>query len=247
MAGTLNPLGRGKLSPLAVGLLAYWRLEEASGSRADALGVATLTDVLGNVGQAAGRIGNAAQFTAASKKKLNRAVDSFRLSGDLTVSVWIFPDLIAGGDSVAGRGVAAVHTGDLTGDWILGVGTVTSVGTSDITFFNWKNSGQDTTGKHRTSGRAVVLSQWQHLVARRVSGVYSIWHNGVSQALAADAGTLQGWSNTKLTLGTSWNDPSDSPAYYYEGRIDELAIYGRALADSEIAQLYNGGNGLAPV
>lgn len=237
----LSPLGQGRAPSLTDGLLAYWRLEEASGQRADALGAYPLTDVNTVTGNP-GKLGNAAQFTAANLESLDNSSD-LKLIGDLTVSAWVYYDtLIANSD---GRGIMAFHTGESIGDWGLHVPSAGAAG--GIAFYHWKTAGNDTTGHHRTASNfgLAAAATWYHLVARRSAGVYTLWLNGVSQTLTTDIASSTGWGNTKFSIGTNWK--AGGSAYFWNGRVDEVAIYNRGISDGEIAQYYNGGSGYAPV
>ena len=88
--GAFAPDGTCTLDSAAV---AYWKLEEASGARADAIGANTLTDS-NTVTVAAGRVGSAGQFVAANSETLT-SVDNAALSMgniDFTLSAWVYLD-----------------------------------------------------------------------------------------------------------------------------------------------------------
>lgn len=77
-------------SPLLTGLVAYWKLDEASGNAADSVGSNTLTAVNAPV-SAAGQVGNARAFVAASQQALRIGSPAGIAPGtsDFTVSFWI--------------------------------------------------------------------------------------------------------------------------------------------------------------
>lgn len=68
--GDLAGGGAATADPLLTGLKAYWKLDEASGTRSDSIGAYTLTDN-NTVGSAVGKIGNAASSVAASSEYLS--------------------------------------------------------------------------------------------------------------------------------------------------------------------------------
>src|SRR5262245_39117478 len=76
---------------LTDGLISYWRLDEASGSRADSHGGNALTEN-GGVGSAAGKISGAADFDG-SNDYLSRADNADLSTGDIdfTVQAWVNP------------------------------------------------------------------------------------------------------------------------------------------------------------
>src|SRR6185295_10218115 len=74
-------------------LVAYWKLDETSGSRSDSFGSNTLTDN-NTVGSTAGKVGNAAQFIQANTEYLS-AADNAALSVadiDFTFAFWVYLD-----------------------------------------------------------------------------------------------------------------------------------------------------------
>ena len=235
---------RGALAPLTLtskvpsslvnGLLAYWKLEEASGSRADSAGSNTLTDN-NTVTQGAGKIGNAAQFTAANIEYLNKTGTTFKFAGvDFTAAAWVNPTSLASAGSDSGRGIMRSLSGDTTGDWSMGV-----VANGGIRLYHWQSNGNDTTGKRLSvSSGLTPLSTWTHLVYRRSSGVYTLWVNGVSQSFTV-AATLTGWGNVGFEMGRNF----PQAVYSWDGLIDEAAIWDRGITDAEIATLYNSGAG----
>src|SRR5262245_2022186 len=77
-------------SPLLNALMAHWRLEEASGTRVDAHGGNNLGDI-NTVGQAAGKLGNAASFLAASEESLTIGDNAALRMGDInfTIAGWV--------------------------------------------------------------------------------------------------------------------------------------------------------------
>ena len=73
--------------------IAFWKLGEASGTRVDSIGSNDLTDN-NTVTQAAGKIGNCAQFTAANSEYLSIADNAALSTGDIDFSIvfWVYFD-----------------------------------------------------------------------------------------------------------------------------------------------------------
>ena len=114
---------------------------------------------------------------------------------------------------------------------------------------DWNQSGEKlmfTNGANITSRVSPVLlpkNQWAHVIARLDGNC--CFFNGVKYNFV-DGSSVQS-ALGPLNIG--------SPVYVgvdnynvsqraIRGRIEQLAIWGRALSDSEVAQLYNGGAGL---
>lgn len=234
----LNPnalrIGGGGARGLAAGLLAYFKLEEGSGTRASEIGIFPLTDV-NTVVSDTGKIGSAALFASANLEGLTSTAGGLALLGDFTISAWVNPSALAAGDGTDGRGIVAFHANDAIGDYLLGVRP-----TGAIVCKQWKNTGSDATGGHVTSTTPVTTGSFQHIVALRRAGTYFLYHNNVSLSHAS-VGSLTGYGNAKFVIGSSWTQTQAT--YNWDGLIDELAIWNHGITDAQVSQLYNGGAG----
>jgi hypothetical protein len=95
-----------------------------------------------------------------------------------------------------------------------------------------------------TSGLTLQTGTWYQVVGRKASGWGDIFVNDVAVGSGSLSSPVTNNSSTyPLLLGR--RNPSGQPGFYMDGRMDEVAIWSRALSDPEIAQLYNNGNGLA--
>ena len=90
--------------------------------------------------------------------------------------------------------------------------------------------------------RNVNDGQWHH-----VAGVY----DGANMFLYVD-GTLDvsqpatgsiAQNSAPLRIGANASDGEDGTGYYFNGLIDEVSIYNRALTASEIQAIYTAGSG----
>ena len=96
-----------------------------------------------------------------------------------------------------------------------------------------------------TNASVVTISPvaWQHviLVVDRATGTATIYHN-------ATDGTTD--STISLQAGAAFNVNSSlvigamKDGHYFDGTINEVAIWNEELTSSEITALYNSGNGL---
>ena len=92
--------------PQAGNLVSRWLMDEASGTRADIVGINTLADI-NTVGAGTGlslagiELDNSADFERDNDEHLkitNAAQSGLDITGDLTFSVWINPESASGGD-----------------------------------------------------------------------------------------------------------------------------------------------------
>jgi hypothetical protein len=81
------------VATLGTNLVSYWNLDEASGTRADAVGANPLT-AINNPGQAAGVVGQAVQPNAASHQALQVSSASTLTGGDtnFAMALWFYVD-----------------------------------------------------------------------------------------------------------------------------------------------------------
>ena len=83
------------------------------------------------------------------------------------------------------------------------------------------------------NGNVLVVGQWKHVVMTHDGVNDKIYMNGVLVNTKASAGPLH---KTKYPLGIGY-DPIDK-ANFFDGSLDDIQIYSRALSDVEIAALY---------
>lgn len=75
--------------------------------------------------------------------------------------------------------------------------------------------------------------RWYHLAVTRDGSTYSLYVNGVLARTGQDSHVIPD-AATPLTIGhAEWT--------YFDGMLDEVSMYGRALSAAEIAVIYNAG------
>ena len=87
---------------------------------------------------------------------------------------------------------------------------------------------------------AVPTGRWIHLVGVRDASCLKIrlYMNGSLVASAADPTGGQLWNAGPDFIGRRWSCATNNP---FNGSIDEVSIYNRALTDCEVAALFNAG------
>ena len=175
-----------------------------------------------------GQIGNAIDFDGSNDYLRTSATNIGNGATELTLAMWIKPD-----DKDNWDGLLTNKAGDFTGialaDYISDGQTVYSP------TFRVMNAG------NVTSTTDTPVGQWSHVVAVWKSGeIHRIYIDG---ALGAnnDAGAYNGaismdgddywYIGTDRLIANRW----------YDGLIDDVGIWTRALSDTEILQLYVGG------
>lgn len=207
-------------------LISYWRLEEASGTRADSGGGGnTLTDV-NTVTQAAGKAGNAALFTAANSEQLTHA-DSAALSTgniDYTLSAQVYFNSQTSERAIVSKFDAAGQR-----EYTLRLNSISG----KMQFIISSNGTTLTTLNADTFG-ALSNSIWYAVVAWHdsVNDVLGISVNDVSNTVSYSSGSIDGTSLFRL----GDNNFGD----FMDGRIDEVGFWKRVLTAAERTALYSG-------
>lgn len=222
----------GRVPDLIAGLVSHWKLDEASGSRADAYGTNTLTDN-NTVTQGAGKIANAAQFTASNSEYLSCADNpSLRIFGtDFSFAFWVYLDT----KSADQRFVSRIHASLGTArDYRIAY----DVASDRFVFLIFT-----TTGSPQASASTFgspSLATWHFIVANYTLATKTL-------GISVNAGTENTTVHTGLTQNsnTSFNIGRDAFGGYANGRIDEVSFRKRTLAAPERITLYNAGNGIA--
>ena len=89
------------------------------------------------------------------------------------------------------------------------------------------------------STTTLQTGQWYHLAATyKANDRVEMYVNGVLEATTLIPGVTRGTNSNPLTIGAS----AQWAGRYFDGRIDEPALYNRALSATEIASVMNGGS-----
>lgn len=204
-------------------LVSYWSLGEASGTRFDAHGTNDLSDN-GSVSSVTGKVGSAANFPAGGTRYLSGTLAS-SLPEQFAVSFWVNPVSLKQNGGMITISADASNYIEYTDHGGFGETFLTEVaGVSD---YGWRPG-------------TLVAGQWSHFVIN-VQGPLlsdiSLWENGVEITNSRTA-------NLPTGLDTVWiGESRNSPGRYWDGQIDEVGVWSRALSSSEISDLYNSGSG----
>lgn len=92
-------------------------------------------------------------------------------------------------------------------------------------------------GTELNSSVGITANTWFHVLSIYASTTMSIWVNG--SFAGSSINTTTDTFNT-VSLG-AWN--RTTPAFFLNGRLDDIRIFNTALDASDVAYLYNSGNG----
>lgn len=209
------------------GLVSFWGLNEASGTRVDGVGDNDLSVSGSSVGNAAGKVDSAAQFQSGTTGRLEIANNSsFNMNGgDFSISVWAYLDNRTGTQVFAskyGSGGYAVYYEPLDSAFLFS--TYAGGGLTKA-----MSLGQPSTGT------------WYHIV-----GV----HDSVANTNTIRINDQYENVNTSVTDQPDNSGPfviggfGSGGQFIANGRVDAVGLWNRKLTSGEITALYNDGDGL---
>lgn len=196
--------------------------------------------VIGNIATTSFSTGNALNFNGTSTDYVDTVDLSWATSSSFTISGWIKPDNVSTKHTVIGK---------YNWEYTLYVDYDVSTGFSYPYFRYYDNAGVNSLSlRGKTAdGRQLEAGKWYHIVVTYDGGTSAkIYVNGYNDGVIPDAG-LTGTNDVNFT-GTFKNTTdvlrvgsgfvSSGTNYHFDGVIDEVRIYNRALSQGEITALY---------
>ena len=221
---------------LADAPLAYWRFGEAHGQ--------TIADAVGQHSGAASRSGltygvpgivegdTAIAFDGDQGRILVADAWDFEGQSPYSFEVWI---KLTPNDSSFSRILAKEQSGNPRQGYIFIASDRGDAGLPSIAMERWVDGDKVL---HNVFTGAIDSTKWTHVVARYDGALSEIFINGVSvisNAPSVDAGLVPNTGVLTLGAGNAGGSP-------FSGTMDELAIYGRALSNTEIERHYKAGS-----
>lgn len=224
---------------LLSGVISVWELNETSGTTAfDAHGSNDGANNSAVVNQS-GILGTSYYLNSAYIGIPNTD-GVFNLGGNFTVSMWVkiaYP-------SIASRALLALGT-SLTTKWQYML-YATGAETDDTLSFYVRTASGASSAMYSASNGSIFDSNWIHVVGTYDSSLSTerikLYLNGSEEAVADGYAEDIVGIDEELAIGKWGSGTTPLVASTY---VDQTAIWGRTLSDTEVAQLYNSGNGLA--
>lgn len=148
-------------------------------------------------------------------------LSNLALNGEFTISVWIKSNATtapgAPREILSSRSVENhfLLREDPAGGWV---------------FYDWTGSGVSNV---TTFGSVIYLDQkWHHLVVTRSRTATKTYVDGVFKNSSTSLSGTVAYSNTTIFIGTS------GASQYFNGGIDNVRLYSRALTSMEVHQMY---------
>lgn len=203
-------------------LVAGWTLNETSGTRADVKGSRNLSEVSTVVGST-GKVGNAATVFNGSARYLTGASTLSFAAKSFSISCWV--KALAAPFGVFGPAVSF---------WRLGGGGFMLGTYLDKYAFIVPADGL-------VSTNVAWDAEWHHLVGVYRPGVSTTIYLD-NQEFVGPPGSFTTQTSVVLNIGTF----TDTPGWFrFNGQVDEVAIWYKAITAKEVEYLYNNGNGIS--
>jgi hypothetical protein len=220
--------GGGGASSLLTGLIGYWKLDEASGTRNDAHGSNHLTDN-GSVGSNTGKLGNAADLDGVNDSLiLGDNADLSTGDIDFTWTCWMYLDT-----KPTGNNAYAIHKQDEYGLLYRDYGghdRLAFLVNDGAVIVNASTLGSPSTGTW------YFIVCWHDATANTIN----IQVNDGTVDSAATAGTAPSDTANEFQLGRY----TAGTPLRWDGRLDGVGFWKRVLTATERSNLYNSGSGL---
>lgn len=235
--GTRGAIDIASNDDLFTGLVSHWPFEESAGGPwVDAEGTNDFTLVSGTSFSGTGKINNAIDLDAASVAIITVADNaSISFTTEFTISAWIRLEALT-----ANLGILGKWNYSSDGGWVFQTDSVdgnglmcfvaTAAGDTGETWLRWTDVGH-------------VVDTWYHVVLvydgaeTGNAGRMKAYNNGSLLTISAENGTIPATlqnDSSPLRLGMF----GTGLARHFNGRIDEMRLWNRALTAGEVIELY---------
>jgi hypothetical protein len=186
-----------------------------------------------------GKFATAAEFDGIDDQISISSSPSVNVTSAVTVEAWIYPKAMPNFSEGAGI-VSKGNNGNDARYELLTVATL-PVG-ANAAFFRLTNHGTvdpvDGVTKPYIYGGNMPLNAWSHVVGSYDGSVMSLYVNGIQVASQPATGGSITTDNNPLFIGVRQNQSGSTGKSHFKGKIDEVAVYGRALAPDEVLSRY---------
>jgi hypothetical protein len=215
------------------GLASWWRAE---GNTLDSVGPNS-GSARSVVGYAPGMVGTAFDFNGVNTFIELSNTPSLNPTGSLSIEGWIYPRVDQGNFIFSKWSGGGDYAANMSYGFHANTGRGLSFAVSDLAH-------EYDSGFHNLQVHGVLkLNAWNHVAAvyDQATGARQIYVNGVKVAERIDPAITILAGFARVTIGA--NSPNSSTlAYFFDGRIDELSFYSKALSPDEILAIYNAGS-----
>lgn len=195
-----------------INTVGLWHLNESSGNALDSSGNSNTGTPTGTT-IVSGLLGNARSFNGSSDNIGLAASTNANVTGDISVEMWIKPNLSANGVVIHKDSQFSIEIG-ATGD------------------FFWADSSNWSYAGFGATNIGLVTNKWQHLAVTKSNGIVNVYLDGVLKSTKSFGSAITSTTNI-MRLGCYAN-ASACTSMYYNGSIDEVRVSNIARSPEEI-------------
>jgi hypothetical protein len=233
--GITNGGGGGASNAFLTGLVGYWTMDEASGTRNDSTANANHLTDSGSTASAVGKISNGADVEFATPTHLSHADNAALSLGsatDFTIACWVKMESDTGFET----GIVLKDTDrSASGEFMLEYAA-----SIDARFRFIVGNGTVLTNVSASNFGTPSVGSWCFIVTWHDSVAHTLniqVNNGTANSTTWTGGTHDG--TAPLVIGSL----NDNANLCWDGVIDEVGYWKRTLSSAERTDLYNGGSG----
>jgi hypothetical protein len=215
--------------PVPMDVISWW---PGAGSAADVYGINSGT-AYGGMAYGPGKVGQGFVFDGVNDHIRVPHHSSFELTWALTIEAWIRPTNVSGYRSIFSKWDAVGGVNQRSYDVSLYPGGRCYLLVSPV--------GTDSGATFVLSSNAVPLNEWTHIAAVADGSTLKVYLNGLLDAEGEYYAGIYPGTNAAGIGGVVGGATPGNSISRFAGRIDEPAIYGRALGAAEILAIYEAG------
>jgi hypothetical protein len=215
--------------PVPMDVISWW---PGAGNAADVYGINSGT-AYGGMSYGPGKVGQGFVFDGVNDHIRVPHHSSFELTWALTIEAWIRPTNVSGYRSIFSKWDAVGGVNQRSYEVSLYPGGRCYLLVSPV--------GTDSGATFVLSSNAVPLNEWTHIAAVADGSTLKVYLNGVLDAEGEYYAGIYPGTNAAGIGGVVGGATPGNSISRFAGRIDEPAIYGRALGAAEILAIYEAG------
>lgn len=210
-------------------MVGYWDFETGLSNKGSGGSTYDAVSLVGSptAGAAGGRAGNGLALVKSETDAIRLPIGTAALGGDFTISTWFRH---SGVTNVSGDNRSFVFESSDTGVFDVSFGTTTT----NASYVSYNAAAA-------THTASLANDTWHHVVHTfTVSGsnvVAEVYLNGVKQTITNATQPLANMNFSGINVGKARD--GTSPGRYFNGTIDEFAVWTRPLSEAEALEVYN--------
>lgn len=219
---------------LETNLVSSLNLDESSGNATDNKGSNTLTN-LNTTTFGAGKINNAGIFNG-SNQGFNKTGANIGITNAWTISGWFYSDNLGAGDKIFGARPGSGDANEIRFQ-------LQNPGATHIEIMAIGSSGSGGGGyKDYIGGSTISADTWYFVTATWDGTNLKLYLNASEETTTKDTDGSLTMTNTTRNMGVGVAGiGTDS---FWDGMLDTVNIWSRAITSTEVTELYNSGNGM---